>query len=224
MVVVLVWSGISSADAKHDAFDDVVLVGDANGSWCSGVVISPTKILTAKHCLVRDVTRVGIGASEESAAYVRVTSSVAHPTEDVALLTIDQPTTVARHERRADPTSVAPNSEVAVVGFGVSNQIALTGFGIRRARSVWTDGWGCDRRRANALACSPSSELLLRGGRGVDTCIGDSGGGAFEYFQKRWRLIGITSRGTAPKRIVCGEGGVYVRVDVINSWLEDKLQ
>ena len=112
-----------------------------------------------------------------------------------------------------------PITEIAIVGFGVNDAVRVSGFGTKRIRRVLPDGWGCDPRRARHLGCRVATELLLRGGRDNDTCFGDSGGGAYERTSAGWRLVGITSRGTTPKRVVCGEGGVYVRVDAVRSWL-----
>jgi hypothetical protein len=218
----LTWLGALAADPGDTEFADVVLVGAADRAWCSGVAITPTRILTAQHCLGPGVTHIGIGSTEGTARRVKVVASVAHPIEDVAIHTIDAALTVTpRPWRRA---TSPPNGPIAIVGFGVTDQVELSDFGTRHVRRVHVDGWGCDRRRAQELSCRPASEFLLRGGRGVDTCFGDSGGGAFERVGKSWRLLGVTSRGTTARRALCGEGGVYVRVDVIASWIEEQTK
>ena len=78
-------------DASSNSFDDVVLVGGEERAWCSGVAIARTKkILTARHCVRPQLTRVGLGVSEAVATRVRVVASAVHPTEDVAILTVER--------------------------------------------------------------------------------------------------------------------------------------
>ena len=54
-----------------------------------------------------------------------------------------------------------------------------------------------------------------------DTCKGDSGGPFFVADSKgRWLLAGVTSRGTDLATTMCGDGGLYVRVDQYRDWIK----
>jgi len=45
----------------------------------------------------------------------------------------------------------------------------------------------------------------------------------FECVDDDWRLIAITSRGMRPRKVICGEGGIYVRVDRIAAWIDKEV-
>jgi secreted trypsin-like serine protease len=65
---------------------------------------------------------------------------------------------------------------------------------------------------------------MVAGHRGLllDSCRGDSGGPLYirntdgEYF-----LIGATSRGIRDSFTTCGDGGIYVRVDLCLDWIRN---
>lgn len=208
----------AAANTTVTEFADVVLVGDAERFFCSGVVVRANIVITAKHCA--HATRIGLGHSIDAVRSIAIERVTTHPTEDIAVATLVRNVNVLPHPVRLH-SHTPPTARIAIVGFGVRDPVRVAGFGTRRLREILTDGWGCDTRRSVELGCRPT-ELLLRGGRDNDTCFGDSGGGAFEYTPAGWRLIGITSRGTVPKRVICGEGGVYVRTDAVARWLREQ--
>ena len=196
-------------------FPDVVLVGEHAGFHCSGVVIDSRHALTAAHCI--PATRIAIGDNLDNAVEFRVADAEVKANDDVALLTFSTDLPVSSHPLRIE--HAAPDSALVIVGFGVTDPIRVTGFGAKRARSNTADGWGCTVARSRELGCSTTSELLIPASRETDTCFGDSGGGVFERAGDTWQLIAITSRSTLPKRVLCGEGGVYVLIDAIQPWL-----
>jgi len=200
-------------------FPDIVLVGDSAHFWCSGVALTPTWVVTAAHCA--RATHVGLGTDAATARPVRIVGVRRHPTADVALLALDTAISTTFHPRRSGANP--PLGEVAIVGFGVRDQVDFADFGRKHVVRVTIDGWGCDAGRSVPLGCASDTELLIQGGHGNDTCFGDSGGGVFEATRRAWRLIGITSRGTTPKRTLCGEGGVYVRFDKLEAWFGEEM-
>lgn len=211
-------AGLVQLTGDEDSFADVVLVGGAESYYCTGVLIDPRHVLTAGHCAA--ATRVAFGNRLPAVTAIAVRNHRQHPQLDVALLALDRPATVRAHTRRRVRDTTPTMGALRILGFGVRDRLRLTGFGTKRQLDVDVDGWGCTTARASTLGCSPADELVVRGGSGNDTCLGDSGGPVFELVDGNWRLVAITSRGMRPRKVICGEGGIYVRVDRIDAWIE----
>lgn len=204
-------------------FLDVVLVGNANGYHCTGVLVAPTAVLTAAHCA--PAAMVGFGQrATQLLARVEVSRVVRHPQLDVALLRLARAVPLPIRPRRKVANRSAPATMVRLVGFGVDDVRHPTSFGVKRRVDVLATGWGCDRGRVRSAGCRPGAELLLTAVGGADTCRGDSGGPVLEPTDVGYRLLAITSRSTASGGAACGRGGIYVRVDAIDLWLTSLLE
>ena len=117
-----------------------------------------------------------------------------------------------------------------IIGFGSTNQSSTRGFGVKRegivpvvsTRCEDSTGGMTDESRFN---CAPGFEMVAgRPGTGVDTCKGDSGGPLYiEQFDAIY-LAAITSRGVPGSKGRCGNGGIYVRADAHQQWIEDELK
>jgi endonuclease G len=84
-------------------------------------------------------------------------------------------------------------------------------------------GWGCDGSRPLTTGCAPAREMVLAAQSGRDTCKGDSGGPLYVAKGKQWLLAGVTSRGTDLATTMCGDGGIYTRVDKYRTWISSVL-
>jgi hypothetical protein len=211
-------------------FVDVVAVGDADGWSCSGVLVGPVLaaarasdsfVLTARHCLPAD--RVAFGATTARGSDTRdVVEVIEHPDEDIdaALLRLAHQVGRRTHPHRVAGDDSPPAGHVRLVGFGADETSGRRGAGDVRVTDLLTTGWGCDARSAPTTGCLPGRELMVRGNGGLDACRGDSGGPVYEQIGCSWRLIAITSRAVASARRVCGDGGIYTRLDAIASWIQ----
>ena len=213
-------------------FDDCVAVGDDDGFGCTGTLIAPSVVLTAGHCEVLH-TRIFIGSDTGKRGRVfRVARHVRHRGwdedlhNDLMLLILEKPVTGVKPRAMAPSKLIDAATDARVVGYGTTDLAGTKGYGVKQQTDVpivspacagrvkgRTDGtvYGCHAGR-EIVAGKP---LLLH-----DTCRGDSGGPLYVADARgRWFLAGVTSRGTDLATTMCGDGGLYTRVDKYREWI-----
>lgn len=208
--------------------------GMRSGQFCGGVVVGPTTVVTAAHCVAEDVLgappnragdlRVVVGRTDlysDQGREIAVRETWVNPAYDsatnagdFAVLTLAEPLPEASAIGMAGPGDAAyrPGTEAVITGWGDT-----TGFGAypRRLRAahvhVLADAL-CERAYPGSadgryLSASMVCAGEERGGR--DACQGDSGG----PLVAQGRLIGLVSWGSGCGRP--GNPGVYTRVSEI---------
>jgi uncharacterized protein (TIGR03382 family) len=210
-------------------FPDVVAVLGADGSLCSGTLLTADLVLTAGHCIDGDPIEVIVGSvdlSRPDGDVRRVQWSKAYPdwehTYDVGIVMLEHPVF-------AKPRAVAqgcgsrdrfkPGLPLQLVGFGLTTK-AGTGDNTRlhQATVPLVDAT-CTTDPSCAAAVAPGGEFTA-GGRGTDACFGDSGGPVYIETKHGAALIGVVSRGLQSWSEPCSAGGVYVRADKVVAWIE----
>jgi len=211
--------GVSAEEPRHP---EVVMV-NAVHCMCTGTLIRPDVVVTARHCLydcrVRisppliEIKEIIIGPTSQSSTRFKVARVVQHddPNVDLALLFLETPVP----SDVATPAKIATSQELrdargaVIMGYGYNNEgrsgtkmRGLTAFYDKDCRSG-----GC--RALEIMAYGSSS----------DTCYGDSGGPLFISVDGELKLIGATSRAISPRtrpfggrNVACGFGGIYVNV------------
>jgi hypothetical protein len=211
-------------------FPETVLIDPVVASRCSGVLVAPGVILTARHCTPVERVTFAVEVDTPAATY-EILREILHPDRsvDAALLVLDGLPPISPVIWR---TGGEPPPEQGTVlrapGFGQSRSGVESTKRLVASISIDADGWGCPRSLARTYGCAPERDMVAFSAEkadGSDTCPGDSGGPVLEPLGgEDWRLIAITSRAVRGSWEVCGEGGVYLRVDTISGWMIDELR
>ncbi|MEO3975540.1 serine protease [Streptomyces sp. CAU 1734] len=208
--------------------------GTRSGQFCGGVVVAPTRVMTAAHCLGRSVLgrevdevpdlRVIVGRTELSGGEgreVAVAGSWVSPqydpgtsNADLAVLTLAEalPQSQVIEVAPAGDPRYRPGAAATVYGWGDTSGTGTYARSLHAAEVSVLSDRACEAAYPGGLGGRYRAATMLcagdpRGGR--DACQGDSGG----PLVASGRLIGLVSWGSG-----CGRAdspGVYTRVAAI---------
>jgi secreted trypsin-like serine protease len=169
---------------------------------------------------------VAIGATDmnnlANAEIRRVRRIAVHP-EYLSTGTHDITVLVLRQNSRIAPVQIATTQDLnsatqtTLAGFGNDDIFSSRGFGIKRKVTVDITALQRnaqdDMQQEEDLFGFESDYEFVAGGRGFDSCNGDSGGPAYISVNNTIKVAGLTSRATSNSQHPCGDGGIYVRID-----------
>ncbi|MFJ4465912.1 S1 family peptidase [Streptomyces sp. NPDC089424] len=208
------------------AYPFMMQITDASqNQFCGGTLVSPTKVVTAAHCMVGETTgsvRVVGGRTYlngTNGTVSRVSKIWIHPSysdvtdgDDVAVLTLStsMPYTTAKYVSSSQTSVYAAGTTARVVGWGTTSQSGSSSNQLRTATVPTVSDAGC---RTSYGSDFVASDMVCAGyaSGGVDTCQGDSGGPLLIGGV----LAGITSWGEGCAQ--AGYPGVYTRLTTFSS-------
>ncbi|MFI9341151.1 S1 family peptidase [Streptomyces sp. NPDC052773] len=217
---------VGGTTTTTSAYPFMMQITDASqNQFCGGTLVSPTKVVTAAHCMVGETTssvRVVGGRTYlngTNGTVARVSKIWIHPNyttatrgEDVAVLTLStaMPYATAKYVSSTDTSVYAAGTTARVLGWGTTSQNGSSSNQLRTATVPIVSDTSC---RSSYGTDFVASEMVCAGysSGGVDTCQGDSGGPLLVGGV----LAGITSWGEGCAQ--AGYPGVYTRLTTFSS-------
>ncbi|ANB09361.1 serine protease [Streptomyces ambofaciens] len=212
---------VGGSTTTTSAYPFVMQITDASqNQFCGGTLVSPTKVVTAAHCMVGESTRsvrvVGgrTYLNGTNGTVTQVSRIWIHPDytdatngDDVAVLTLSRsmPYTPAKYVSASDTSVYAAGTTARVLGWGTTRENGSSSNQLRTATVPVVSDTSCRGSYGSDFVASDMVCAGLPSG-GVDTCQGDSGG----PLVIGGVLAGITSWGEGCAR--AGYPGVYSRL------------
>ncbi|MER5214277.1 serine protease [Streptomyces sp. NPDC002838] len=208
------------------AYPFMMQITDASqNQFCGGTLVSPTKVVTAAHCVVDETTgsvRVVGGRTYRNGTngtVARVSKIWIHPSytdvtngDDVAVLTLStsMPYTTAKYVSSTDTSVYAAGTTARIIGWGTTSSNGSSSNQLRTATVPTVSNSGCAGSYGSNFV---ASDMVCAGytSGGIDTCQGDSGGPLLIGGV----LAGITSWGEG-----CADAdypGIYTRLTTFSS-------
>jgi S1-C subfamily serine protease len=199
-----------------------IMVHSDRGGTCSGVVIAPTVVMTAAHC-VSGAKRYAVSYREGDSPQLQAVASVARNpgysrsqkvSTDIALLRLQVPLPsrfqpVELIEATASSLRPPVGASLTLVGFGMSRDRDETSMGTLRQAEVEV----LPRHFPRFLRLGRSSDDLL-------ICRGDSGGAVLDGSV----LAGIIYASENPSRgSMCGKRAQAIRIAPQRQWIDGIL-
>lgn len=226
---------LGGSDVRGRVFEDCVAVGNDERFGCTGTLIAPHVVVTAGHCGPM-ATRIFVGNDiDRRGKEYEVQKRIPHPrygrpehANDLLVLLLKRPV------MDVPPRAIASSAEIdaarvgRAVGFGNTEETGSIGYGIKRQVDIPIASIACRGHfegdaDAEVYGCVPGREIVA--GKALlarDSCTGDSGGPFYVADSHgQWRLAGATSRATDSAGTMCGDGGIYVRIDAYLDWIEE---
>jgi len=223
---------VGGTTTTASAYPFVMQITDASqNQFCGGTLVSPTKVVTAAHCMVGETTssvRVVGGrtylngtngtVSRVSKIWIHPSYSTVTKGKDIAVLTLStsMPYTTASYVSSSQTGVYAAGTTARILGWGTTSAGGNSSNQLRTATVPTVSNSTCSSAYGSRFL---SSDMVCAGytAGGVDTCQGDSGGPLLIGGV----LAGITSWGDGCAD--AGIPGVYTRLTTFSSLVTTQI-
>jgi secreted trypsin-like serine protease len=198
--------------------EDIATVG------CTGFLVSPDIVVTAKHCVDHEDGGDYTGGAflkelNRKPRLLKVFGSnpILHETADLALMRLAAPVSDVEIYKIAESNTIELAKNFRIVGFGKDEE---NNFGFDHKATVLAA-----RFPNNGVAANKIQKFEFAIGNPTvndgDACTGDSGGPVLAESGGRFGLAGVISRPVIDNQ--CGEGTICIRLDRFADWIDQKI-
>jgi Trypsin len=200
----------------------MVLIHTATGAgFCTGTVLSPTKVLTAAHCVGRaEAMKIFYRDAQNAPILLDISDVTVHPdfheeapktrekSIDLAMITLVKPL----------PKPFEPADLTQPAEYKLGDTMTLAGFGLHQENEAASSG---KLLQGKLHLRAPKSDVLLwlENTNGIGACTGDSGGPVFY----KGALVAVIawSEGIAPRH--CGKLTQAIRLSGQMDWVRQEM-
>ena len=211
----------------------VTIVGSA-GTFCSGVLIAQSVILTAAHCVMPGAIYKFVAYNDNAPPELLNVKSVAiHPqfklgsilahraTADVALLRLERPAPASRSTALIGTprTPIVSGAAFTVAGVGVARRGDYRSGGVVRKAALIATG------QPGNLQIRLVDPTTANKKDGLGACTGDSGAPVFETQNEKAVVVGVVSWSTGPNNAAgCGGLTGVTPLSLYQGWIGQRLR
>ncbi len=216
---------------------------DKDGRFaCAGVLIQPSWILTAGHCVTNNrVATVVLGAyqravSDESSRQSISVAQIVHHADynngtmdnDIALIQLSQPAILNESVAMisivtpADKTLITAGTIAVVTGWGTTSEGGTLAAELQEVALPIVNRAACTQVYGTDLTVNLFCAGVTSGGK--DSCQGDSGGPLIvpdSDSEQGWKVAGIVSSGNGCARV--GYYGLYTKIINYHAWIMQQI-
>ncbi|XP_054839770.1 vitamin K-dependent protein C [Eublepharis macularius] len=231
------------AGKKGDSPWQVMLINGAGKFKCGGVLIHPTWVLTAAHCLEgEEVFKLKFGKyhrwrTDDGEQAIITDKLVPHENytkstsdNDIALLHLAHPVFFNKYvlpiclpaNNLAEQELMTEGTQTVVTGWGSQSSSSATNYSsvLNYIEIPLAPRNECIHAMQNSI----SDNMICAGimGDKRDSCHGDSGGPMVTQFKNTWFLVGLVSWGEG-----CGNldnFGIYTKVSPYLKWINQQMK